>query len=155
MIVFAACRRRGGFVAEAPRILIIDDDDDFRASTRALLESRGFAVFEAASGQEGLARLADCRPDLILLDIMMECCTEGYGVNQAIKWGDEYRDFRHIPVVMVSSVQEPPDQLFPMAREVEMIRPDYYVTKPLDVAAFFETIEKALRSSQGGIARPG
>ncbi len=142
-------------MACAGRILIIDDDDDFRASTRALLESRGFEVFEAASGKEGLQRLPECRPDLILLDIMMECCSEGYGVNQAIKWRDEYRDFRHIPVIMISSIQESPDQLFPMAGEVEMIRPDFYVTKPLDVPAFLATLESALQRIRASGTQPG
>ncbi|MDW8131418.1 MAG: response regulator [Bryobacterales bacterium] len=134
----------------APRVLIIDDDEDFRTSTRALLESRGFEVFEAGSGREGLRRLTECHPDLILLDIMMECCSEGYGVNQAIKWRDEYSEFRHIPVIMVSSIQESPDQLFPTATEVAMIRPDYYVTKPLDVPAFLATVERALQTVRAG-----
>jgi len=142
-------------MASKTTILIIDDDDDFRAAVRALLESRGFAVFEAANGQEGLARLAQCRPDLILLDVMMECPSEGYGVNQAIKWRDEYRDFRHIPIVMVSSIQESPDQLFPMAAELDMIRPDFYVTKPLDIPAFLATLEKALESAHHHRSQPG
>lgn len=139
----------------AARVLIIDDDDDFRASTRALLESRGFEVFEASSGKEGLRRLSECRPDVILLDIMMECCSEGYGVNQAIKWRDEYRDFRHVPVIMVSSIQESPDQLFPMAGEVDMIRPDFYVTKPLDVPAFLATLESALQRTRASGTQRG
>jgi CheY-like chemotaxis protein len=142
-------------MAGSPTVLIIDDDDDFRASVRALLESRGFTVAEAASGQEGLALLTECRPDLILLDVMMECSTEGYGINQAIKWREEYRDFRHIPVVMVSSIQESPDQLFPMAGEVDMIRPDFYVTKPLDIPAFLATLEKALERAPHHRSQPG
>jgi CheY-like chemotaxis protein len=136
-------------------VLIIDDDDDFRTAVRALLESRGFTVVEAASGQEGLALLTECRPDLILLDVMMECSTEGYGVNQAIKWREEYRDFRHIPIVMVSSIQESPDRLFPMAGEVDMIRPDFYVTKPLDIPAFLATVQKALESASHHRSQPG
>ena len=136
-------------------VLIIDDDDDFRAAIRALLESRGFTVVEAASGQEGLARLVECRPDLILLDVMMECSTEGYGVNQAIKWREGYRDFRHVPVIMLCLIQEFPDQLFPMAGEVDMIRPDFYVTKPLDVPAFLSTLHKALESAHRHRSQPG
>lgn len=142
-------------MAAAGRVLIIDDDDDFRASARALLESRNFEVFEASSGKEGLQRLCECRPDLILLDIMMECCSEGYGVNQAIKWRDEYREFRHTPVIMVSSIRESPDQLFPMAGEVDMIRPDFYMSKPLDVPAFFAAVDRALARSKGSGTQPG
>ncbi len=142
-------------MAGATKVLIIDDDDDFRASVRALLESRGFEVFEAASGTEGLQRLPECRPDVVLLDIMMESSSEGYGINQAIKWREEYREFRHIPVVMVSSIQESPDLLFSMAGEVEMIRPDFYLTKPLDVPHFLATLESAARRSRESGTQPG
>ena len=125
------------------RVLIIDDDPDFRASARSLLEAHDYTVVEAASGKEGLQKLAAQRPDVILLDIMMECCTEGYGVNQAIKWKPEFDAFRDIPIVMVSSIQETPDELYPMAGEVEMIRPDWYVTKPIDIPKFLDVVSRA------------
>lgn len=138
-------------MSHAPRILIIDDDADFRTSVSSLLESRGWEVVQADSGREGLERLVQCHPDLILLDIMLECCSEGYGVNQAITWREEFRPYRHIPIVMVSSIAQQPDELFPLAGEVEMIRPDYYVTKPLDIPAFLETVQRALaRNASGG-----
>jgi CheY-like chemotaxis protein len=147
-------RAPGGAMSHPPRILIIDDDADFRAAVRSLLESRGWEVVQADSGKEGLEKLVRRRPDLILLDIMMECCSEGYGVNQAIKWGEEFRAFRHIPIVMVSSIEQQPDELFPMAGEVQMIRPDYYVRKPLDIPAFLETVQQALGRSASGGAGP-
>lgn len=138
-------------MADSTTILVIDDDRDFKASVRSLLESRGFKVCEAGSGQEGLRMLAECNPDLIVLDIMMECSAEGYGVNQAIKWREEYRAWRYIPIVMVSSIQERPEELFPLAAESDMIRPDYYVSKPLDIPVFLETVRKALeRCAKGG-----
>lgn len=123
------------------KVLIIDDDQDFRASVRALLETKGYSVVEAESGKEGLGKLVEEKPDVILLDIMLECCCEGYGVNQAIKWRDEYEPYRNIPVVMVSSIQQSPDDLFPMASELEMIRPDRYVTKPLDIPKFLAVLK--------------
>ncbi len=137
-------------MANPAKILIIDDDRDFRASVTSLLSSCGYSVCEAATGTEGLAKLVQYNPDLILLDVMMECCSEGYGVNQAIKWRDEYRAWRHIPVVMVSSIQERPEQLFPMAPETQMIQPDYYVSKPLDIPVFLETVRRALECRSPG-----
>jgi len=131
-------------MAEPVRILIIDDDPDFKASVRSLLESRGCLVFEADSGREGLEKLPECKPDLILLDVMMESSSEGYGVNQAIKWREEFAAYRNIPVVMVSSIQQEPDEMFPMAGELEMIRPDFYVRKPLDIPAFLASLDRVL-----------
>jgi CheY-like chemotaxis protein len=131
-------------MAARKTVLMIDDDRDFRASVRALLESEGYDVVEAASGREGLERLARSRPDLILLDVMMETLEEGYGVNEAVKFDERFAELREVPIIMVSSVRETPDERFPMAGELGMIRPDRYVTKPLDVQGFLEMVAKAL-----------
>jgi CheY-like chemotaxis protein len=132
-------------MADTKRILVIDDDADFTASVQALLEAEGYEVFTAASGKEGLRRLPDVKPDAILLDVMMESTTEGYGVSDAIKHHDEYAAQRDVPVLMVSSIQESPDERFPRAPETDLIRPDRYFTKPLDIPQFLETIARVTR----------
>ena len=128
------------------RILVIDDDQDFRASVRSLLERHGYTVLEADSGKEGLRKVVEQKPDVIILDIMMECDSEGYGVNQAIKYQDDYAAYRNIPIVMTSSIELSPDERFPMAGELDMIRPDYYLTKPLDIPKFLEVVQQAAAS---------
>jgi len=125
------------------KILVIDDDQDFRASLRSLLESHGYMVLEADSGRDGLRKVVEQTPDIIVLDIVMECDSEGYGVNQAIKYQDAYADYRNIPIVMVSSIDLTPDERFPMAGELDMIRPDFYLTKPLDIPKFLEVVQRA------------
>lgn len=126
-------------------ILVIDDDEDFTTAVRSLLEREGYTVVVADSGAEGLRQLRTCGPDLVILDIMMESTTEGYGVNEAIKYSDEYSAFQQTPIIMVSSIQESPDALFPRAPEADMIRPDRYLTKPLDVTRFLEIVRQTLR----------
>jgi CheY-like chemotaxis protein len=126
------------------KVLVIDDDPDFRDSVKSLLESRGCTVIMADSGKEGLRKLVEDKPDAILLDVMMETDVEGYSVTQAIKWQDEYAEYQNIPILMLSSIQETPDELFPRAGEVEMIRPDFYLSKPLDIPKFLATLERAV-----------
>ena len=126
------------------KVLLIDDDHDFRASVRSLLESRGYEVLEAPSGNSGLRMVLEHKPDAILLDVMMETSVEGYGVTHALKYRDEYAQCAHIPVFMVSSIEESPDERFPMSAEVEMIRPDRYLTKPLDIPGFLRLLEEAV-----------
>lgn len=126
------------------RILLIDDDEDFRSSVRSLLESRNYEVFEAGSGREGLQAILKYRPNAIVLDVMMESDAEGYGVTYSLKNLEEYAAFRHVPIIMVSSIEESPDERFAMSPEAELIRPDRYLTKPLDFSRFTELLEKEL-----------
>ena len=122
----------------------IDDGRDFRIPLRSLLETRGYEVHEAGSGHEGLRQVLEHKPDVILLDVMMETSVEGYGVTHALKYRDEYAEHRHVPIFVVSSIEESPDERFPMSAEVEMIRPDTYLTKPLDIPRFLEILEKTV-----------
>ena len=131
-------------MAAVPIVLIVDDDQDFRASVKSLLESEGYAVFEADSGKDGLRKLVEQKPDVILLDVMMENPTEGYGVNYSIKYRDEFAEYREVPIFMISSIEESPDERFPFSSEVDMIRPDRYLTKPLDIPTFLAAVQKAV-----------
>ncbi len=132
----------------AAKVLVIDDDQDFRAAVRSMLETRGYEVIEADCGKDALRKLVESEPDIITLDVMMTCDTDGYSVNHAIRNLDQYERFRHIPIIMVSAIDQSPDELFPMSAEVELIRPDIYMTKPLDFTAFLETVDRAVAAAR-------
>lgn len=125
-------------------ILVIDDDEDFRASMRSLLAAHGYDVIEADSGKEGLRKLAEHKPAAILLDVMMESPVEGYCVTHALKCMDEYAAYRSTPLFMVSSIEGSPDELFSMSIYADLIRPDRYLTKPLDIPRFLDLLQKAV-----------
>ena len=130
---------------ERPKIVIIDDDDDYRLSTRALLEGEGYEVVEARSGQEGLAAIRQHRPDLIVLDIIMESLTTGYSVNQAVKFVPEFRELGPIPILMVSAVGVDPATLYGWIGDATPITPDAYMTKPLDVPEFLAKVRQLIQ----------
>jgi CheY-like chemotaxis protein len=136
----------------AAKVLLIDDDSDFRIAVKTLLEGQGYEVLEASSGHAGLELLLQHKPDAVLVDIMMETTVEGYGITHALKHRDEYAEFRNIPVFMVSSINQSPDERFPMSPEAEMIRPDWYLTKPLDSSALLRLLERAIGTSKGLVA---
>jgi len=131
------------------KVLVIDDDSDFRTAVKSLLESHGYNVLEASSGREGLEMVVQHKPDVILLDIMMESTVEGYGVTHSLKYQDEYAEYRNIPILMVSSIEQTPDQRFPMSPEVDLIRPDEYLTKPLDIKQLLRLLEKTVGTTKG------
>lgn len=126
------------------RVLIVDDDADFVAAIATLLESQGYCVSSARSGREGLERLRAESPDLIVLDVMMEDDWSGYAVNQAVKYSQGFECFRHIPILMVSSVAVAPADQFSMAGEVDMVTPNSYLTKPVDLTAFLREVKTLL-----------
>ncbi len=129
-------------------ILIVDDDVDFRDSVTVVLEAQGYKVAGVGSAKQALASISVSRPDLVVLDIMMECDSSGYEVNQAIKFRDEFQLARNIPILMVSSIPLEPAARFDRSAEVQMITPDFYMTKPLNFNAFLEKVRLLLESHQ-------
>jgi CheY-like chemotaxis protein len=84
-------------------VLLVDDDRDFLEQNRMLLEANGYAVRTAASGRACLEEVERCRPDLIILDMMMEDRTEGFDVSRELR-NSEYT--KAIPLVMITSAND-------------------------------------------------
>jgi OmpR family response regulator RpaB len=82
-------------------ILIVDDDPDLVLATRLVLESAGYTVVEAASGEEGLTAMRAQKPDLVLMDVMMAHPLDGYHTTQEIADDPELAS---VPILMVSSI---------------------------------------------------
>ncbi len=91
----------------AKRILIVDDDPDFRISTTTILESEGYEVITTASGSEGFEKAKTEKPDGILLDVMIE--DSGAGLDIAKKLRDNV-DTAGIPVILLTGIRRA-DQL--------------------------------------------
>jgi two-component system nitrogen regulation response regulator NtrX len=80
-------------------IMVIDDDPDVLASTKAVLEGEGFIVSTQMSAQEGISALSTITPDLILCDMMMERIDAGTKVADEIKLNHP-----SIPIYLLSSI---------------------------------------------------
>ncbi len=134
------------------KILIVDDDEDFRAALRPILESRGYRVFEAVTGKEGLEQVVAQNPDAVLVDVMMESPDEGYSFTYALRHKDECAAWRKTPLFMISSIEASPDELFPRSMYAELVRPDRYFTKPLDIPRFLDLLHQAIPARAGASA---
>jgi PAS domain S-box-containing protein len=84
--------------ADAPTVLLVDDNADMRDYLARLLAAR-FRVVTAADGVEGLAMAHDAAPDLVLTDVMMPHL-DGFGLLKALRADERTRD---LPVVLVSA----------------------------------------------------
>ena len=85
------------------QVLIIDDDPIFVKSTKAILEANGYQVDSALGGDEGLAKIKASKPDLVLLDVMMDWILDGVSVSRDMMKEPELRD---IPIVMVTAIKD-------------------------------------------------
>ncbi len=105
----------------APKVMVIDDSQTIRRTAETLLMKEGYTVITAADGFEALAKIADQKPDLIFIDIMMPRL-DGYQACALIKNNAHYAK---TPVIMLSSK----DGLFDRARG-RIVGSDEYLTKP-------------------------
>jgi DNA-binding response OmpR family regulator len=83
----------------AKRILVVDDDRDLVTSIEAFLGARGFIVTTAGNSKEAYTRIVEDKPDLIVLDVMMDYDEEGMVLASALKTDGPTRE---IPILMLS-----------------------------------------------------
>jgi twitching motility two-component system response regulator PilG len=119
------------------KILVIDDSKTIRRTAETLLSKEGCQVFTAVDGFDALAKIADHRPDIIFVDIMMPRL-DGYQTCALIKHN---RTFKDTPVIMLSSK----DGLFDRARG-RIVGSEHYLTKPF-------TKDELLGAIRGNVAR--
>lgn len=115
------------------KILIIDDDPDIVLAVEMSLESAGHDVIEAASGEEGLQKIVETRPDLIILDVMMETKTEGFQLALKLRNPDPASDlfeFKDIPILMLTAIHSTTPLRF--EPDIDYLPVELFVDKPID-----------------------
>lgn len=103
------------------KVMVVDDSKTIRRTAEALLKKEGFEVITATDGFDALSKIADSKPAIIFVDIMMPRL-DGYQTCALIKNNSE---FNSTPVVMLSSK----DGLFDKAKG-RIVGSDQYLTKP-------------------------
>jgi len=123
------------------KILLIDDDVDLIELNKALLTVMGYEVLFAYNGQEGLDMIAQHAPDLIILDVMMNSPGEGFEVARAIK---ENQDPRHIPIVMLSAVNNESGFSLRVGPDKAWNPVDAFIDKPVRKEQLIKTVRNLL-----------
>jgi len=115
------------------KIMIIDDEPALVEMVKARLEAADYSVVSASNGEEGLVRIRDEKPDLVLLDILMPK-KDGYSFVREQKRDDS---IKHIPVIVLTAKPEM-RELFAIEGVTD------YIVKPFDDGALLNMIEKHL-----------
>ena len=128
-------------MAKQARILVVDDDTVFVEATKAVLESANYQVSVAFDGDEGLQKVRDESPDLVILDIIMPT-KDGFTVCEQLK-GDA--ELSKIPVLMLTAFAETGQETnIPFSAGLTLEAEDY-IDKPVSPDELLKRVEKLLK----------
>ena len=146
----------------AKQVLVVDDDQNTLKYLSALLREHGYDPTHARDGAEGLQKVREAKPDLIVLDVMMPK-KSGFVLFKQLKQDEQYK---HIPVLMLTGVagmleeldghqhetfERPYDSLreslrkkIRELREDGLVKPEMFIDKPVEPDAFIARIQELL-----------
>ena len=127
--------------------MIIDDDPDFVAVTKAILETKQYNVSFAYNPDEGYAKMEEEMPDAIILDVMMGRGAGGFVFARKMRKDSR---FDKTPILMLTSMREQTGFDFPGERIHDKFLPvDDYVEKGVEPQVLLDKIEKLLAKISG------
>ena len=117
-------------------VLVIDDEPQIRRLLRVTLEANGYKIFDAATGNDGIVQAAQCRPDIILLDLGLPDL-EGVEVLKRL------REWSRVPVIILSVRDREDDKVAALDAGA-----DDFVAKPFSSGELLARLRTTLRRSQ-------
>jgi CheY-like chemotaxis protein len=127
-----------------PLILLIDDDPDFTAMNKLMLESKGYRILCANDPREALKKMAEEKPSLVITDLMMQNLDSGFAFSRQMKEDPQFKD---IPVIILTSVNSQHGFDFhPRSpEELSAMHADAFFEKPIVSKAFLKKVEELIK----------
>ncbi len=117
-------------------ILCIEDNPEMIELLEIILSRKGFKVSRASGGAEGLRKVHEIVPDLVLLDLMM-ADIGGWEVYQQMKADEKTKN---IPVIVVTAKAQSIDKVLGL----HVAKVDDYITKPFSLAELVDSVNRVL-----------
>lgn len=136
-------------MATGKKILMIDDDVNLVDVFRLVCETKGFEFAAAYSASEGLEKIKQVKPDLIILDIIMEDFVAGFRVVSELRTGEpdsEFSAFAKVPILMLTSVTSKTNLDFGDRVGTALLPVDVFMEKPVKPAQLLSKIEELLET---------
>ncbi|MDP3047836.1 MAG: response regulator [Thermodesulfovibrionales bacterium] len=127
------------------KILVVDDDPDILEAIGIVLEANGYKVVTARDGVDGLTRLKEEKPDLMILDLLMPKL-DGFGVCKELK-DPRWTKYARIPIIILSSVREDASRRRYELETGLQLDVDDYVEKPIEHTILLERVENILKKA--------
>jgi len=119
-------------------ILVVEDDRSLREGLALNFQLQGYRVLTAADGDDGMAKAFDCRPDLVVLDVMLPGWS---GLDILAELREKAQD---VPVLILSARDKISDKIEGLG-----LGADDYVTKPFELSELLARVEAMLRRQRG------
>ncbi|MCK5035565.1 MAG: response regulator [Candidatus Sabulitectum sp.] len=131
---------KGGIMTDRTRVLIIDNDPHYAQANSVFLDVYGYDVQTASTGALGLRMVEEGKPDIVVVDVMMDDADEGFSIARTISLELD----NHVPVIMLNSMEKATGYSFKLEDH-----PDYFpvarlLDKPLSPGALAENIREVL-----------
>ena len=126
------------------RILLIDDDPDIRQAFKAILESADYRCFDAGTMKQGIAMVAEAKPHLILLDVMMEDISAGFRFARKLREVEKGEGQERIPILMVTGVEKVTDLKFQDRVGTHELPVDGFLEKPVEPRILLRKVKELL-----------
>jgi CheY-like chemotaxis protein len=127
------------------KILIVDDDPDIRLACRLCLNQAGYMTAEAGNGAEALEKVKTEKPDLLILDVMMDSTTDGFQVALKLHNPDpdsEYAETGRIPILMLTAIHTTTPVRF--SPDADYLPVDLFVEKPIQPDVLVQRVKSLL-----------
>ncbi|MBP5449080.1 MAG: response regulator [Spirochaetales bacterium] len=124
------------------KILVVDSDKQNLDNLDIMLTKLSFKVIRATDGDEALAMIAEHSPDLMLIENVLPSMT-GFEVTQVLKKGNEFIEYRDLPIIIMSSVDDPMDKLIGLEMGIED-----YIIKPFRFTEILARIRNVIKHKE-------
>lgn len=132
------------------KVLMIDDDVNLVSICRHVCQAKGYEFHAAHSATEGLQRIPEVEPDVIVLDVIMEDFVAGFRVVSELRTGSPgspLARFAKVPIVMLTSVTTRTQLDFSERVGTPLLPVDAFLEKPAKPAELLGAIESVLSRS--------
>ena len=120
---------------EQKKIVVIDDNPDVGSFCKDLLESEGYAVRTFVKTDDGLASIRDDKPDLVILDVMVEEVDSGFQTARKLAADDG-----ELPLIMLSGISEASQGVF----DTHSLPVKGMLDKPIDPGRLLEAVQRII-----------
>lgn len=123
-------------------ILIVDDDPDLTKALKVTLESKQYTVLTAANRSEGMKKIKNDKPDLVILDIVMDTWQDGFEMSRELKADPRYKN---MPILILTAARDRTGIDFkPSAGDPDWLPVEGFLDKPVEPELLLTEVEKLL-----------